>query len=649
MSNASENFANVVMTSDWRSGSRFYKGILVVTLGATALIFLRWVQFLFLNVPDISRADFLWAMSHRMKLIETGEWLRVVGSWFELFGGHIVVYTRAIQTINYIAADYSGVLIKWVAISVYILAVVAFSFMIRREFKGRPLSGAVLFFIGVLLICSPVPYEVIAWPEAVPPYFSCFIAGCFALPYICEKLDGSVPSVWQLFLIGIATLSILVGSGVGWSILPLIPIIWIVASGRLDRCGSDRRSLAWLLIGLVLAVVAAMVLREVLLSLMRSYEKQFWLRHARSGLAGVFDDPLIVMQFFLGLLATTFGAGKIAITWLYGAVELIIWLVLLAVLARLKLSARNTIWIVFSVFGLLSAVLTTLTRWQLFHKRGIEQIWTYYSIFVLPFHIGLLGMSFGLLDHYCRRKRGAFHVGVVAPALLIVFVAGCAVYARRDSAFRLIQTQAEWHLAARFGAQNWSLFYVARLSGASEFAQQYLLELMPAFKLAGKYKKLTSDFIADPTEFASAESIPQPVLVEGLPEMKSPGRCFEEGDGIFETVDPDQRAQWFLHEKPVRFIRFFGYARNPEGCDGSRVDHVIAVDKLGRILCVSRTGRNMWWDLPLEWKKRPISRSQFVFDFSCPLVGDLHDADRPYSVIAHIRDRKLLMRIPQAP
>src|SRR5262249_51488827 len=147
-------------------------------------------------------------------------------------------------------------------------------------------------------------------------------------------------------------------------------------------------------------------------------------------------------------------------------------------------------------------------------------------------------------------------------------------------------------------------------------------------KAAHKYLALTNDYIVDPTRFAALEGIPQPLRVLELPVASRPGICSEDGDAAFEGGDVDTRAHWHSHEQAVTFVRFYGYARNPASCD-TQVDHVFAVDAQGLILCVSRTGRNMWWDLPMEWKARRISRSLFTFDFSCPLVGKTSNAARP--------------------
>src|SRR5262245_46416228 len=84
----------------------------LMLLGWAAWISVRWLMFLASAIPPISRGDFLWAMWHRMKLIESGEWGSLVASWFELFGGHIVLYTRILQSLNYVAADYSGSFVK---------------------------------------------------------------------------------------------------------------------------------------------------------------------------------------------------------------------------------------------------------------------------------------------------------------------------------------------------------------------------------------------------------------------------------------------------------------------------------------------------------------------------------------------------------
>jgi hypothetical protein len=238
-------------------------------------------------------------------------------------------------------------------------------------------------------------------------------------------------------------------------------------------------------------------------------------------------------------------------------------------------------------------------------------------------------------------------VPVTASALaVIVFgvVAEQGVAVLADPALQnKIFSHADWHRTARFGAQNWSLMHVARLSGETAFVQQYLFGLMPDLKAYGKYRALTEPFIVDAPLFAAENHIPQPLGISSLTEAPKPGLCSADGDGAYAGGVEDTRTRWNFQEQPVTFIRFFGYARNPAACD-LKVDYVIAFYN-GRILCVSRTGSSMWWNLPEAWQRMSISRSPFVFDFSCPFSAPAAPSSA-FAVVAYIKNGPRLIRLP---
>src|SRR5262245_57496959 len=283
------------------AASRWYIGLQIIL----------WFVFLYVTVPDISRADFLWGMWHRAHYIEEGRWGLVFVSIFELFGGHIVAYTRIAQILNYILADYSGTVVRWAAILTYVAAISSFVWLTQRHF---PNSGRlILLLAGVILICSPVPADVIAWAEPVILYFSCFIVLCLSLPYICRTLAATRRSGWRAWALLVALVfAIVIGSGVGWAILPLLPLAWLLSRGFIDDLSQSPHNIKWLGIGTASMVLVALVSREGVLTFMSAYEQRFWLDDARRSLELIFVNPWLPLRYFFALLATNLTTGTIA-------------------------------------------------------------------------------------------------------------------------------------------------------------------------------------------------------------------------------------------------------------------------------------------------------------------------------------------------
>jgi hypothetical protein len=347
--------------------------------------------------------------------------------------------------------------------------------------------------------------------------------------------------------------------------------------------------------------------------------------------------------------------GPIATMWPVGAALFVAWFLLVGWLAYRRRTAEFALWISFSVFGLLSALLTTLARWQIMVGRGDEHVPPYYSIFALPFHIGLVAIALVAFQDAkglaLRSRARSTILGISTLVIVGELVFGHTVrgiWGIRYGAYAKVSQYAEFHRAARFGTQNWNLVHVIRLSGDAIFVQEYLFKLMPEMKAYGKYKELTAGFVDNPEAFAVTERLPNPVPLKSLVTYSSDPTCFQDGDGAV-VGGSDTRMQWHhaFRDTAVPFVRFYGYAHRQSRCD-QKVDHVLAVDSRGRILCVSRTGWFMWWELPEDWKKKTMLRRNFTFDFSCPLRGATADASPPYSVLAYIREGHQLMIIPEA-
>src|SRR5262249_38690848 len=122
------------------------------------------------------------------------------------------------------------------------------------------------------------------------------------------------------------------------------------------------------------------------------FESQFVLDEPRRGLEMGCTHIDIVLQYFFASLATGFVLGDIYVTWMVGAVPFAFFVVLLFLTIAQKRSQDTALWIGLCLLGLGSEALTTLARWHFVLERNLTMASQYYSVFALPFYIGLAGL-----------------------------------------------------------------------------------------------------------------------------------------------------------------------------------------------------------------------------------------------------------------
>jgi hypothetical protein len=592
-----------------------FAALAVLSLAIAAL----WLVHIWPIVPTVSIADFVLSMWRNSEAIEQGRWGEVVARWFEPFGGHIVAYTRLLQTINYVFFDYSPTFVKITGFAALVLAFLAYAWMVMREF-GATLAGGAMLLLGFWLIATPTTYGLLAWPDSLPPYYSVFIVACLTLAPLGRLYARGANAIALIGASVLVAFAIIIGSGVGWSILVILPVFYVLASGRLDLW---LKSVPWywLLAGVVLIAALALPAREGALHLLRTYEAEFTLDEARRGLEGVFNKPDIVAQFFLATLATNFVLGDIYKTWPVGLAPLVLFVVLALRFILARKSQTVAIWLAFGMLGLLSVLLTTLTRWHFVEERGLTMASQYYSVFALPFHIGLGGLVITAI-----RTEARWLAGVVAAASAAMILFAVQDLVRRGPVYDgALRERAERAGAGIYGAANRNLELTAELSGVPQFVAMYEFGVMVDFQRRGKYLPLTQDYFATPEAFAERFGVS--TLAQG---GAATNECAQGGSlGRVINRDADTRKTWSGHPLfPLQreYVRFVGYGRDPDTCAGAAA-FVLAFDAAGRLLCASRPSALNALTVPPYWRPRDEIDAAGQFDFSCPLpdgaaVGD---------------------------
>jgi hypothetical protein len=604
--------------------------------GGAFIGLIAWLVYLVDVVPVVSRADFVFALWRLLPSLERGELGSVLLSVFHIFGGHIVAYTRLFQIGNYFLFDYSPVAVKYAGLATFSLAWASFAYMAHRAFQNH-FAAAILVLVGTVLICSPVTYGLISWPDAIVPYYSCFIVLSVGLPHVCRWLQRSRPQ--DLLCVALVGLAVICGSGVGWAIVPTLILTALLANGCVDRLVQSRRWPLYFFISAVAILVAMLVARLILLRSMTTYEDVLHLDDARSSLAGLLDNPGLALKFFFAVLATNILLGSVENTYSFGAIAFLFWLCLLLRCVAIRETKNFNIWISFSLFGLLSSLLTAVARWHLMITHELTQASQYYSVFALPFHLGTLGLAIGLIRHdISQRTLRARMAGlVIAVSTASVFVFAVLNLAdRHDDYLRAAREGAALNEASMFGATNRNLLLLSEFAGVSGFAEMYLYGVLPDFKRVGKYPLLTAGYIEDVQAFAAEHKIPQPLPKTRLQQQRTEHCLPGLGDARLGIAEPDRRRVWRWKKFDAGdnvFFRFAGYALNSSDCNRG-ADFVLAVDRHGKIVCVSRPGPENARTL-VERFQPPRKYHTAVFDFSCPIKRDELSYRSPFTVLAY--------------
>lgn len=602
----------------------------LVALAILVRLAADFFYYLYLYVPPISRGDFLFEMWRIAPLIEANDTLSVFERVFRLFGGHIVAYKRVLQITNYIFFDYSGNFVRWEALSVYVLALISLIWFSVRVFGLSLMAGAVLVVGGVQL-CSPVPYEVITWSDAVTPYLSCAIVLLFLGPRIGEILAKDEPrSIREWLFVALFAFLVIIGSGIGWAILPALAVAYVTGRGYLDAVFERIRLRSVLIVGGSI-VVLALATYCFALWFTDVFSQRYHLNDVNLALKQAISRPRDFFVYFLALLPSPFMIRPIETAWMHGLVVFCYWLILIIAASHFRQLKALTLPVLVTSFALGGAFLVAVGRWEIASSKGILTAPTYYSLFVFPLYMGLVPITWEVL-----RRLSILPWLASISALLVCTVIAASEFSRATIiADKEVRSLSEWHVKARDGSRDWNLYDLARLTGDAGWAQLGLFQILSDMKRWGKYPELTRDFINDPGAFARNHGLSAQRLAGTTTRLGNDGACnVLFGSGALLGSSPDKRAQWHYQETPVNFVRFFGYARHPTKCN-KKVDYVFAVDGKGTVICVSRTARPRHWDWPVELHRVAISGSEFVFDFSCPLGTEDTAAKRgPFDVYA---------------
>lgn len=589
-------------------------------LGSAVLIW-RWLVYLQAHVPAVSRADYLYEIWTIAPDLDAGRWLTVIAFVFHLVAGHIIAYARILEIINWVFFDYSEQVVKFYALATYALCWLSLVYAVIRTGTSN-LAAAPTLVAGTVLLCLPVPWLVVTWPESIVAYFACWASFFLCMPSIAALLaQERAPGVAGWLAILLLAALVLVSVGGGWAIVPTLVVAWITGRGHLDalfaRPGRWRSAVLYTLAFTVLA--ASLLAGFTYFSELTS--RTLHMDIVYESLSTALAHPWLVLRHFLALLATPFMMASMDHQAPVGLGLLVAWAIALVLIARAGATRATTLWISASCFGLAGAAANTLGRWHLVNQFYGAEMPTHYGVFTLPFLTALVFLLVTAAAH------GHSWFGRLVPLLLLV--ASVAVVARElpnaiQQSQRFVVSQAEWHIAARIGAQNYHSIHMARLSGDHSHYRMYVMELMPDLKRWGKYRTLTTDFIADAPAFIAEHRID--LARARLAQQVCPG-----GAGRVDILGPDTRGAWNPVDQPqTHLVMAIGVARDPGDCDHP-AEFVFMTDRTGRALCVSRPHRYMLWDVPEATAQALAAEPDAVFQFSCPLPDGVTDAG-PYQI-----------------
>ena len=546
---------------------------------ALALI-CAWAGYLWVYMPRVSRGDFLLAILRVSDAVRDHDWLYALTWPLHVLGGHIVFYERALQLFNYYLLGYSPLFVKACAVAAWMLLGWGVLRLVERN-EERPAARIVLL-VGLFLVsCNPIPWDVLAWPDANIPYLSSLLALLFAGPAILRILDAPMDgAAWRR--LALLAILVIIGSGVGWSIVPAIVYI-LLLNAVLRR---DYRHAA-----LIVGVVAALALLAG--AVLFLFTESLRMGLAAESLAEM--DPAQLASYFLALQGTLFGVGERALAVRVGG-ALFIAAIAVYLAYKRKHRAVTEPELLF-VFGVVSLLLVSLGRWKLNMERPTANLPTYYHIFALPYFYGLLLM----LARVLPQRAAAWGMGAVFAAIVAVAAP------RLDYYHRNFRGQGESYSQMVVAVSGWRMTEALRLIGETFFNQQIFLEFLPALKADGKYRALSAEF--QPYR-SSRISPPQP-------SANGHGCNMQYRNLDVLNVSRDRRAPYTQGDPEKPFYRFVGVARNPAHCDDGHVA-VSLVSADGTVNCKSWTTENVYWHYDAK-EHADILRSPYAFDFSCPV------------------------------
>lgn len=571
-----------------------------------ALLTVAWAAYLYVFMPSVSRGDFLLAILRVSAAAREGDWAYALSWPLHVLGGHIVFYERALQLFNYYVLGYSPWFVKICAIAAWMLVGRGLYALVRRSEPAGP--AQVVLLVGLVLVSfNPIPWDVLAWPDANIPYLSSLIALLFAGPAIVRLLQAPLdrPATGRLVLLSFL---VIIGSGVGWSIVPAIVYLHVVNA---VSAGNFRR------IRLIAGAVAVFLV--AIYAVIYLFAETLRMGLVAESLSNL--DFTQLGSYFLALQATLFGIDARPLSvWAGGGLLLAAFAIYVAYKRRHPGATEAEL---LFVFGLVSLMLVSLGRWKLNMERPGATLPTYYHIFALPYFYGLLLMLARLLP-----RRGA-------PWVLAAVFAGVvlSVAQRLDFYHRNFRGQGDSYAQMLPAVQGWRMTEAIRLIGEAFFNQQIFLEFLPALQQAGKYRSLAADF----HPYRSSRIAP--------PQPTANGNACNPGyrDLHVLEVSRDTRAPYTQGYAELPFHRFVGVARNDRSCQDNHVlVSLVAAD--GTVSCRSRTTINVYWHYQSAGHE-DILRSPYAFDFSCPV-----ETPGPFYLVSTERDTgRVIATVPVLP
>jgi hypothetical protein len=541
-----------------------------------------WLAYLYAWVPALSRGDFFLAMMRLARSVEQGNLLYALSWPLHILGGHIVFYTRVLQLANYYLFGFSPLFVKGAAMAAWALLGLGAFLFVRRLPLSPPRRLACLLLLA-LLTFNPIPWLVIVWADATVPYLSALIALLFVAP----TLVAGVEAGWRAAprpRMALGCVLVIIGSGVGWAILPALG--WLAAL-RLARVGRARRFM-------LLAAPAAVVATALAWLLLAHFSPSLRLGLVGASLASLPSHPEQAAAYFVSLFATFFGWSRRPWNLVLGAAFLVASLLTYA--AHRRREGRASEAELLYVFGLLAMLLVTLGRWKLSADRGEPNPPTYYHLFALPAYYGFIAMALRLLP---ARRLSRVETGGVA-LLVLAFLLSMPQYQRK-----LRELRADFVQMIR-PLQGWRMTEATRLIGEPEINQELFFEFLPMLKRGGRWPELSGPF----HPYKSSRMAP--------PQPSAGGSaCGSYRNLQLLLTEPDQRRVYGTALNRPDYRRFVGVARNPARCDETGIAvALVAAD--GTVLCKTWTTPNVHWYYGAP-EHRAVTAAGYGFDFTCPV------------------------------
>lgn len=571
------------MRNDAPTAALFDSRALLQARRAVALaLAAAWAAYLVLFMPAVSRGDFLLAILRESAAVRERDWLYALSWPLHILGGHVIFYERVLQLFNYYALGYSPVFVKFCAIAAWSLAGLGLYRLLQRSELGG--VAKLVCLAGLALVTfNPIPWDVLAWPDADVPYLSSLVVLLLAGGAMIRLVNGT-HDAQSMRKLAVLAILVVIGSGVGWSILPALAWLFV---GNAFQSGNRRHA------GLAAAAVAGLLVAGYALVFL--FADTLRLGLVAESLANM--DVAALLSYFFALQGTLFGLDQRPHNvWAGAGLFTVGCLVYAGYKWKVRRASEPEL---LFIFGVVSLLLVSLGRWKLSMGRPDAPVPSYYHIFALPYYYGLLLMLARLLPwRLSPWVMGAAFAGIVASVSqrLLHF----------DLNFR---TQGEAYVQMIDGARGWRMTEALRLIGETFFNQQIFMEFLPDLKRAGKYSVLAADF----HPYRSSRIAP--------PQPSGNGHSC---NNTYRNLHPldfsrDRRYPYTQGEPELPFHRFVGVARNYYNCDDARVA-VSLVTADGTVACTTWTTGNVYWHY-VSQQHADILRSPYAYDFSCPVEG----------------------------